>query len=194
MRWWTKTLLWTGILLACAGVGAFVASRSNLFPPGVADAGATSPSSSPTAGPAFRRWTLVLRSETSHTYRVGGACTSHWRLRAPIRVLASGRVTGVGTARLQPGASCDFETAQEQARGITVRILGRRVGSVLRLRFDDQATQPVGSQDLGAFVELLPKLRGAIREEAGAQVARRKDFTDANGDVFVMVTAVRLAG
>jgi hypothetical protein len=135
----------------------------------------------------------VLRSQTSHTYRVGGACISHWRLRAPIRVLSSGRVIGAGTARLLPGAHCDFETAQEQARGIRLRILGRRVGSVLRLRFEDQGAQPVGSQDLGAFSEFLPKLRVAIQEEAGAQVARRKEFTDANGDVFVMSSALRLA-
>ena len=193
MRWWTKTLLWTGILLACAGVGAFVASRSNPFPPGVAGGGTSSPSSSPSQGPAFQRWTLVLRSETSHTYRVGGACVSHWRLRMPIRVLSSGRVTGAGIARLQPGAHCDFETAQEQARGIRVRVLGRRAGSMLRLRFDDQGTQPVGSQDLGAFTEFLPRLRVAIREQADAQVARRKEVTDANGDVFVISADFRLA-
>jgi hypothetical protein len=193
MRWWTKTLLWAGILLACSGVGAFIASRSNPFPPGVAGGGTSSPSSSPTQGPDLQRWTLVLRSQTSHTYRVGGACISHWRLRAPIRVLSSGRVTGAGTARLQPGAHCDFETAQEQARGIRLRILGRRVGSVLRLRFEDHGAQPVGSQDLGAFVEFLPRLRVAIQEQASAQVARRKEFTDANGDVFVMSSALRLA-
>src|SRR5919108_204377 len=163
MRWWTKTMLWAGILLACAAVGAFIASRSNPFPPGVAGGGTTSrPSSSPTQGPDTRRWTLVLRSQTSHTYRVGGACISHWRLRAPIRVLSSGRV------------------------------IGRRVGSELRLRFDDQGTRPVGSQDLGAFVEFLPRLRVAIPEQASAQVARRKEFTDANGDVFVMSSDLRL--
>jgi hypothetical protein len=193
MRWWTKTLLWTGILLACAGVGAFIASRSNPFPPGVAGGGTTSPSSSPSQEPAFQRWTLALRSETSHTYRIGGACVSDWGLRAPIRVLSTGRVTGAGTARLQPGASCDFETAQEQARGIRIRIFGRRVGSVLRLRFEDRGAQPVGSQDLGAFAELLPKFRVAIRERAGAQAGGRKEVTDANGDVFVMSSGFRLA-
>jgi hypothetical protein len=193
MRWWTKTLLWTGILLACAGVGAFIASRSNPFPPGVAGGGTNSPEPTPSPGQDADRWTLVLRSETSHTYRVGGACISHWRLSTPVRVLSSGPVSGVGTARLLPGAHCEFETAQEQARGIRVRILGRRSGSVLRLRFEDEGTRPAGSQDLGAFVAFLPKLRVAIKEQAGAQVARRQEFTDANGDVFVMNAALRLA-
>jgi len=193
MRWWTKTLLWTGILLACAGVGAFIASRSNPFPPGVAGGGTTSPGTSPSPGPDADRWTLVLRSDTSHTYRVGGACESNWRLRTSIRVQSSGGVSGAGIARLQRGAHCEFETAQEQARGIRVRILGRRVGSVLRLRFEDEGSQPVGSQDLGGFATFLPKLRVAVREQTGAQVARRREFTDANGDVFVMSSALRLA-
>jgi hypothetical protein len=59
--------MWVGILLACAGVGAFVASRSDPFPPGVRDPGAV-PSESPSPSkPDLVRWELTMSSRTKHT-------------------------------------------------------------------------------------------------------------------------------
>ena len=194
MRWWTKTLVWAGILLGCAGVGAFIASRSNPFPPGVDAAPFASPTRSPRSSvEPPERWTLAMGTRSTHTYRVGGACGSDWRTRAGIRVFPEGRVVGKGTARLQSGAGCDFDTAQVQTALIDISVTGRRVGSVLRLRFEETERLPAGSLDLGAFTELLPSLRLSVEEREGAEVSRRQEVSKADGDVFAAKTTLRLS-
>src|ERR671922_2760249 len=96
MQWWERGALWTFILLVCAGIGAFVASRSNLFPPEVRVGPSPSAESpSPTPEPETR-WRITLTSRTDHRYHVGGACTSDWRVggRPPLAgggVLSGGR-------------------------------------------------------------------------------------------------------
>jgi hypothetical protein len=196
VRGWAKTLMWIGILLACAAVGAFIASRSNPFPPGVPDPGAVpsetaEPSPSPVA--EVTRWTLTMTSRSTHTYRVGGSCTSDWAMeRGRIRVSGSGRVRGGGVARLLPGASCDFPSAQVQARRIQVEILGRRDGNRLRMRFRTAEVLPLGSQDLGAFVETLERLRLTLRERSSARASERARIEQPDGDVFASVSRFRL--
>ena len=196
VRGWTKAIVWIGILLGCAGVGAFIASRSNPFPPGVPDPGAV-PSETPTPSPPapeVTRWTLAMTSRSTHTYRVGGSCTSDWRMeRGRIRVSGSGRVRGRGVARLLPGATCDFPSAQVQARRVEIEILGRREGDRLQLRFRIEEVLPPGSQDLGAFVETLERLRLAIRERPGARERERGRIERADGDVFASLSKFRLA-
>ena len=173
MRGWSRGLLWIGILLACAGVGAFIGSRSNPFPPGVRDPGAP-PSDGPSQSPPppLVELSVTMVSRTTHTYHVGGSCTSAWRLEGRIRISASGRVRGRGVARLQPGAGCDFPSAQVQTRRVVVRFLGRRDGRELELRFRDESRVPVGSQDLGAFLKTLETLRVVIPERAGSEVSK----------------------
>jgi hypothetical protein len=170
MRGWKKVLLWAVILLGCAGVGAFIASRSNPFPPGVRDPSAL-PSESPSPSPSsvdLVRWSITMSSRTSHTYHVGGSCSSDWRLRGKITLTESGRVEGGGVARLQPGARCDFPSAQVQARRVFISIAGRRDGDELDLRFLQAGLKPLGSQDLGGFLETLKTLRFSIPVRAGA--------------------------
>jgi hypothetical protein len=199
VRGWTKAIVWVGILLGCAAVGAFIASRSNPFPPGVPDPGAV-PSETPGASPSLpvaevTRWTLAMSSRSTHTYRVGGSCTSDWRMeRGRIRVSGSGRVRGRGVSRLLPGATCDFPSAQFQARRIQVEILGRRDGGRLRLRFRIEDVLPSGSQDLGAFVETLEGLRLTIGERPGARERERARIERPDGDVFASISRFRLAG
>jgi hypothetical protein len=194
MRGWRKVLLWTSILLACAGAGAFLASRSNPFPPGVRDA-SPSVGPEPTTSPEPSvRWQLAMTARTTHTYRVGGSCTSAWRLVARVRVAPGGLVGGLGTARLRPGAGCDFETAQVQADSVRIGIEGERVGDALRLRFLVTGVEPSGAQDLGALVELLPRVRVTLRERDGANEAVSTRRDDPNGDTFVARTTFRLAG
>jgi hypothetical protein len=194
VRGWVRTLMWVGILLACAGVGAFIASRSNPFPPGVEDPGARpSTGPSPTVGKATR-WRMAMVSRTTHTYRVGGSCSSQWRMRTSIRMAETGRVAGVGVAHLLPGARCDFPTAQVQTARVEIRILGRRDGDVLQLRFRETAVAPPGSQDLGGFVKTLPRFRFSIPGRAGAELSRPERFEDAQGEIYAAVTTVRLSG
>lgn len=192
MRGWTKALVWAVILLACAGVGAFLASRSNPFPPEVQDAN-PNVSPSPSGGPVVR-WRLAMTSRTSHVYRVGGSCTSDWRVVTRIGVTPGGRVTGTAVARLRPGATCDFETAQVQADAVEVGIEGRRLGDLLRLRFRVLGVEPAGSQDLGGLVQTLPSIRVHLRERDGARATVATQVDDPNGDAFVSRTTLELAG
>jgi hypothetical protein len=182
-----KVLLWAGILLACAGFGAFLASRSNPFPPGVPDPGAV-PSASPTPIEVEVR-SLQMTSRTMHTYRVGGSCTSDWRMGTNVR-FASRRVRGRGVARLLPGAACDFPSAQVQARRIAIRILGRRDGDRVLLRFETGGVLPAGSQDLGAFLETIETLRYALPD--GGRATKTKEIDTPGGDVLASTTIVRL--
>jgi hypothetical protein len=190
VRGWVKVLLWIGILLGCAGIGAFVASRSNPFPPEVAP---ESPTPTPPGEPAIR-WRLTMDSRTRHVYRVGGECTSDWRLLGTIRVTERGVVRGAGVARLRPGSGCDFETAQVQARAVTVRVSGKRIGDRLRVRFSVGDVSPSGAQDLGGFVETLPAMRFSIPEEDGASLAAPTQVQDADGESHVARTTVGLSG
>jgi hypothetical protein len=187
--------MWTFILLVCAGIGAFVASRSNPFPPGVRDPGAQ-PGAPTTPGPGPEEataWTITMRSRSTHTFRVGGSCRSDWRLRGRIRVGAGGRVSGSGVAHLLPGAGCDFPSAQVQSARVHVGIVGRRDGAALDLRFRETSREPAGSQDLGGFVKVLPTLRISIRERSGAEESTRKRIEDPEDEIYAGVTIIRLA-
>ncbi|HEX4941561.1 MAG TPA: hypothetical protein VFW51_03425 [Actinomycetota bacterium] len=192
MRGWTRVLLWGVILLACAGVGAFVGSRSNPFPPGVPDPGAQ-PSDGPNPStPELDEWPITMVSRTTHTFHVGGACTSAWRVKGTLRISVADRITGRGVARLQPGAGCDFPSAQLQAERIVVEFLGRRDGNELDLRFRDVGRIPAGSQDLGAFVKTLETLRVAIAERPGSEVRKQARIEDPEDEIYRSATTVRL--
>ncbi|MGH2640882.1 MAG: hypothetical protein ACRDGO_04190 [Actinomycetota bacterium] len=194
MRGWARVLLWVVILLACAGVGAFIGSRSNPFPPGVPDPGAR-PSDSPSPSPPeLAEWSITMVSRTTHTFHVGGSCTSAWRLEGTLRISASERIEGRGVARLQPGAGCDFPSAQVQTQRILVRILGLRGGDELDLRFREMSRTPAGSQDLGAFVKTLETLRVAIDERAGSEVSKSTRIEDPEDEIYAAVTTIRLRG
>ena len=182
-------LLWIGILLACAGVGAFIGSRSNPFPPGVPDPGAVP---SPSPGPPRVELSITMVSRTTHTYHVGGSCTSAWRVEGRIRISASGRVRGRGVARLRPGARCDFPTAQVQSRRVAIRFLGRRDGGELELRFREVSRMPEGSQDLGAFLKTLETLRVVIPERAGSELSKPMRIEDPEDEIYASVTTIRL--
>ena len=192
MRGWLKVLMWAGILLVCAGVGAFLASRSNPFPPGVPDPGAV-PSESPGPSPTpVEVRSLRLVSRTAHTYHVGGSCTSDWEMDSAVRISPAGRVRGSGVARLRPGNACDFPTAQVQARRVVLRIVGRTNGDAVVIRFQTEKVVPFASQDLGAFVDTIETLRFSLTDRAIARKAKSKEITTPNGDVFSSTTTVRL--
>jgi hypothetical protein len=195
VRGWTRVLLWVVVLLACAGVGAFIGSRSNPFPPGVPDPGATPPSETPSqTPPQLVTWSVQMVSRTTHTYHVGGSCTSSWRLDGRLEIVEAGRIRGRGVARLQPGAHCDFPSAQVQARRIVVLFRGRRQGDVLELRFQVGRVLPAGAQDLGAFVKTLETLRMSVPERAGAEVSKPTRIEDPEDEVYASATTIRLLG
>ncbi|HET6790244.1 MAG TPA: hypothetical protein VFI35_01500 [Actinomycetota bacterium] len=192
MRGWVRVLLWGVILLACAGVGAFIGSRSNPFPPGVPDPGAQ-PSDGPSPSPPeLDEWPITMVSRTTHTFRVGGSCTSAWRVKGTLRIFVTDRITGRGVARLQRGAGCDFPSAQVQAEQVLVEFLGRREGDELDLRFQEVGRKPAGSQDLGAFVKALETLRVAIVEQPGSEVRKQTRIEDPEDEIYRSATTIRL--
>ena len=138
--------MWAGILLACAAVGAFIASRSNLFPPGVRDTGpvpGVSPSPSP-AGPELVRWQLD-DVQPDHAHLPGRRVLLEQLARARADPADGVRPRrGRVIARLRPGATCDFPSAQIQARRVVVLIVGRRDAGELDLRFREGDRRPVG--------------------------------------------------
>lgn len=193
MPGWLKFVMWVLILLVCAAVGAFIASRSNLFPPEVA---APSPSTSVSPSPSVEppvRWRLTLTSRTSHTYRVGGVCTSEWRMRAPIREMPDGAVAGRGVARLLAGARCDFPSGQVQAETIAIRITGVRDGGTFELRFRALEVGPPGAQDLGGFVRTLSVPRHSIQARDGATARRTTTIEDPVDEIQLARTTLTLS-
>jgi hypothetical protein len=194
MRRWTKALMWVGILLACAGAGASIASLfpPNPFPPGVRDPGGQRSVTPTPPPPATIDWSITMVSRTTHTFRVGGSCTSDWRLEGRLRLTPSGRIRGRGVAHLQPGAGCDFPSAQVQTRRVTIGFLGRRDGGDLDLRFREEGRMPVGSQDLGGFLRTLETLRFSIPERAGAEATEPKRIEDPEDEIYASVTTIRL--
>lgn len=190
MRGTARVLIWVVILAACAGIGAFLASRSNPFPPEVR---VESPTQAPTPTPGEPTpWRLTMTSRTRHAYRVGGSCTSDWQVRARIFVSDGGRVLGTGRAKLERGAGCDFETAQVQARTVALRLSGSRAEGRLRLRFQVAEVSPPGAQDLGGFVETVPAMRFSIRERDGASASGRTQVVDGDGENHSATSSLRL--
>lgn len=162
MRRGLKIIAWIAAFAACAGVGAFIASRSNPFPPGVEDPGARpTPSATVTASPipdGAERWWGNVRAKTYHDLFVGGRCRTDWYIRLAFSVDADGAISGSGTARLQGGLQCDFTTAQIQAEAITLLVGGHRRGALLDLSLDPESFVPEGSNDYGGLVATLPRL------------------------------------
>jgi hypothetical protein len=113
-------------------------------------------------------------------------------MRGQIGITESGRVHGRGRARLLLGARCDFPSAQIQVERVIVRIVGRREGDRLDLRFREVGRRPVGSQDLGGFLRTLGALRVSIPERAGAEVRKSIRIEDPEDEIHRSVTRIGL--
>ncbi len=160
-----KVVVWIAAFALAAAAGAFMASRSDPFPPGVEDPGAR-PTPSTTAGPEV--WTLTMRTNSSHVLHEGGSCTSDWIVRGSFSVVApGGALSGSAVARLDPPAGCDFDQAQVQTRRITLEVSGSVDGHVARLAFRSVESSPTGSQDLGGFEATLPGITPTVRTPGG---------------------------
>jgi hypothetical protein len=152
-----KIVLWVAAFAVAAGAGAFVASRSNPFPPGVEDPGARStatPATSSATGPVA--WRLAMTSKTEHRLHEGGACRSDWVTKGYVVVRPNGNTTGTATAKVQPGAGCPFPQSQVQLTTVQIDISGSLAGSTLTLSLDEVASSPIGAHDLGGFIATLP--------------------------------------
>jgi hypothetical protein len=162
MRRSLRIVAWIAAFAACAGVGAFIASRTDPFPPGVEDPGARpAPSASVTRSPVppgAERWWGTVRAHTFHDLFVGGRCRTDWVIPLTFSVDEDGVISGTGTATLQGGLECDFSTAQIQAEEIDLVVGGHQRDGLLDLSLEPQVFVPEGSSDYGGLVATLPKL------------------------------------
>jgi hypothetical protein len=164
-----KIVLWVLAFGVAAGLGAFVASRSDPFPPGVEDPGARPVGASPSASPgqsspaASQAWSLRMVSKTRHRLHEGGACTSNWVTTGGLATVSPGEIEGDAVAELVPPSGCPFEQAQVQTDTLTLRVVGELDGGRIRLSFTETGRSPTGSQDLGGFVATLPRISPVLR-------------------------------
>ena len=193
-----KIGIWVLVFAACAGVGAFVASRSNPFPPGVEDPGNHEPPSPTQQAPTA--WDLSMFVKSEHVLHEGGACRSDWKVSGTITVRPNGDASGVADADLASPASCDFSQSQVQTKAIRLVIAGTLEGGSLRLSFSEGGRTPVGSQDLGGFTNTLRFIHPSVRLPAGAQrgkarrardpVRRRPRHLQLDDDVAALVAVI----
>jgi hypothetical protein len=191
-----KIGMWVVVLAVCAAGGAFAASRSDPFPPGVEDPGArptgsgSTPTGGPTSSPQPVDLEVELRVDSQHELHVGGTCVSNWRGSLPLRFTGADRLTGRGEVLLEAGG-CEFDTAQVQTVLVTVDVGASLRGDVLRLRFDEVASAPAGSVDLGGFVATLPAIRPVVRLDGGeGRVTVRVERPDGDQGRYGSVTRV----
>jgi hypothetical protein len=164
-----KVVIWVVVFAACAGVGAFVASRSNPFPPGVEDPGAHQTLTPTPTQPAPTAWDLTMHVDSQHTLHEGGACRSDWDVSGTIEIQPNGKASGVADAKLAGPASCDFAQSQVQTKELRLVITGTRASGVLKLSFSEGGRTPVGSQDLGGFTNTLHFIHPVVKLLPGAQ-------------------------
>ena len=189
-----KIAIWVAVFAACAGVGAFVASRSNPFPPGVEDPGLHQ-TPSPTQ-PAATAWDLSMFVKSEHVLHEGGACGSDWKVSGTITIQPNGDASGAADADLASPASCDFSQSQVQTKAIRLVITGTSAHSSLRLSFSEGGRTPVGSQDLGGFTNTLRFIHLSVRLPAGAQRGKAgAHVTRSDGDLgtYSSTTTLRLS-
>ena len=171
MRRPLKVTVWVVVFALCAGIGAFIASRTNPFPPGVSDPGAPSLTPTPTVtaspAPTGVTWNGRVDTFTSHHLFVGGSCSTSWRVDLTFFVNDFGKVTGSGTAHLRGRLRCDFQTAQVQARTLHLRISGRHANGRIALGFALAGRSPTGSDDYGGLIRTLPVFP-SMRVDAGS--------------------------
>jgi hypothetical protein len=184
-----KVALWVLLFSIAIAAGAYQASRSNPFPPGVEDPGARPPSRS-TSSPHDDATTAGLRMQivSRHELHVGGSCESHWQVRGSVAIGDDGRASGDGKATLSEPAHCAFSQAQVQTKAIKLVIGGKTVDGKLRLSFSEAGRSPAGSQDLGGLPSTLALIHPAFPPRGGSAAVH---VTRPDGDLGRYVSATR---
>jgi hypothetical protein len=176
MRRAVKIVLWTGVFLACAGIGAFVAAHTDPFPPGVVDPGANpaaSVSSEVPPGEAL----VQIDLRTFHDLYVGGRCAISWRIDVGLDVTGD-EVEGTGSANARSNLRCDEPSAQIQADVIDLAATGTIVAGELHFRLEETGRTPMGSQELTGFAKTIPTLRFELSAHQGANASFNVEIPD----------------
>ncbi|MEX0756033.1 MAG: hypothetical protein WD206_08810 [Actinomycetota bacterium] len=154
-RWLWPTVV-VVLMLGAFGVGALIASRTELFPPQV-DGGADvvvdpGASASPTGGPEgpAAAWTGRFDSRTSQAYREG-VCRTSWAGALAFEVTTEGTLTGRGEAVLGGDPDCPFPLRQPQVRSYTFEIEGTVRGERVSMAWERFRAAGRGLVDHGGF-------------------------------------------
>lgn len=188
--------MWVAVFAVSAGVGAFIASRTNPFPPGVEDPGArpVSTTASPTAEPTPAGTPLLVSggAATRHDLFVGGSCSSDWDLALHVTVDDAGKVSGTGVWRLRGRLRCDFPTAQTQARLVRLLVGGHRSGDELDLRLDVAKVDPTGSDDYGGLLKTLQRFPTVPMHGDAGTVTSTEQVPDGDLGSYVATYRIRV--
>jgi hypothetical protein len=189
-----KVLLWVIAFAAVIAAGAFEASRSNPFPPGVEDPGArrTSPPAI-TPSPSEDVWNLSMEISSRHALHVGGSCRTDWQVTGSITVDPNGRAAGEAVAKLASPPACDFSQAQVQTKAIRLVIVGKTAGEELRLGFSEGGRIPEGSQDLGGLTNTLSLIHPEVRLRGSARASVLATKPDGDLGTYSSSTDLRLS-
>jgi hypothetical protein len=166
-----KVVLWVLVFAAAIAAGAYQASKSNPFPPGVEDPGARptqTPRHASPSSPAATTARLQMQITSTHVLHVGGSCQSHWRVAGTMAIEASGRANGQATATLTGAVHCAFQQSQVETKAIKLTVAGKTVGGRLRLSFSEAGRSPVGSQDLGGLPNTLALIHPEVSPHGGS--------------------------
>ena len=149
-------------MIAAFGIGAFVASRTELFPPQVEGGRAVASTSGPSApGLAPDRWRGRMRTATRQYYSAG-PCITDWSSVFDVAVDPDGTVRGAGRARLRGHPRCPFPTSQPQISGYAFDVAGRfDASSGFRLSLSRfHVTR--GTFDYGGFAATIAQGRSVL--------------------------------
>jgi hypothetical protein len=196
------------VFLGAAATGAVIASRTDPFPPGVADPGArpitpnvVSPTSEPTDGALAQVWRGRMTASGRHLLHVGGTCAATFTGPVRMAVLPDGVVEGLATLTRTgqgeggPSEICDFPVAQVQTEGARIGIGGARgADGALVLTFDHDGVEPEGSQDLSGALPLEPPGGGLDLGPGGGTAGATLTWqrSDGNEGSFVRRVVVRI--
>lgn len=188
---WVKVLLWIGVFLACAGVGAYVAAHTDPFPPGVDDPGANSAGPVSTEVPSGGV-VVLIDTRTSHDLYVGGRCAISWRIELGLGA-AEGTVDGSGVATAKSELRCDEPTAQVQAEALQLSATGTMEDGELHFHVDETGRTPVGAQELTGFAKTMPTLRFELPAHEGATASFDVDVPDRDRGTYGAVGTVTVS-
>ena len=178
--------MWTLVFAACATVGAVVAANTDPFPPGVEDPGvrsSASPTGTPEPGTTGGSWLVRIDTRTYHDLFVGGRCAANWRIDVGIAV-ADGPIDGAGAAVRKSDLRCDEPTAQVQAERIDMRAVGSLRDGILRVRLEETARSPDGSQELSGFLDTIPTVVLKLPARDGATASFDFEMPDGGQGTF----------
>jgi hypothetical protein len=173
-----KIAFWAVVLVGCAALGAFVASRSHPFPPDVS--GRENAHERPTR----LMWAVSLQLRTTHTPSSGNSCSATWDVK--IVFPNFGRAPrGTGTATRVGDLRCDASNAQREADAMKVPLRALLRGPEFRIRLASGPLSPEDAQELSGLAPVVDGLH--LHLETGSSAPVRREVEDGRGGLSVGV-------